>query len=150
MVKSERNRWHTAIAAAAAALFAVSLMLPVATAQQTHGLTTIMGYELLYTGPFGMLNVQFGWLATPCLIFAIIAALSGQNFAGARFKAFVLVVLLLALADALTWRDYPNDGGPGPLIAHGPGFFVWVAAVLLGAFSLLLGIRTSESLRRRR
>lgn len=55
-------------------LFAASLLLPVTTAQQTHVLMTIMGYELLMVGPFGILNGQFGGLATPCPLLAIHAA----------------------------------------------------------------------------
>ncbi|KQS03739.1 hypothetical protein ASG11_05345 [Sphingomonas sp. Leaf357] len=132
---------------AAAALFAASLVLPVATARQTQGLTTIMGYELLYMGPFGMLDGQFGWLATPCLIFAIVTALSRRSSSGPRVKAFVLIIMLLALADAVAWHDYPNDGGPGPLIAHGNGFFAWTAAVVLGALGLIVAIREAGPLR---
>ncbi len=126
------------LAGIAALLFVASLALPVAIARQTHGLTTIMGYELLFIGPFGVLNGQFGWIATPCLLVAIHAASTRRRRLGDRAAALVILVMGLALFDALMWRDYPNDGGPGPLVSHGAGYVLWIAAVVLGAFGLLL------------
>ena len=128
----------------AATLFAASLALPVATAQQTQGLATIMGYELLLIGPFGILNGQFGWLATPCLLIAIHAALIRRRPMTRTTAAIAILIMAAALIDALLWNDYPNDGGPGPLASHGPGFFLWVAAVVVGAFGLLTTIYMSR------
>jgi hypothetical protein len=122
----------------AALLFCASLALPVATAQQTQGLTPIMGYELLFIGPFGVLNGQFGWIATPFLLVAIHAASARRQRLGGRTTAFVVLVMGLALLDAFFWRDYPNDAGPGPLVSHGPGYFLWFTAVVLGASGLIM------------
>jgi hypothetical protein len=134
----QRSGVGIALSVIAAVLFLVSLALPVATAQQTHGLTTIMGDELLFIGPFGALNGQFGWFATPCLLFAIYAATIRRRPLGGRRAAILILVMGAALVDALFWRDYPNDGGPGPIVSYGAGYYAWVAAVVLGAGGLMM------------
>ena len=131
------SRLAFAAGVAAACLFGVSLFLPVATAHQTQGLTVIGGLELLFIGPLGALMAQFGWYATPCLAAAVVLLLRRRKMP--RHLPVVLAVAkLILLADALAWSDYPNDGGDGPIVAHGPGYALWIAAVLTGAGGLLL------------
>lgn len=122
---------------AAATLFALSLLLPVAVAQQTQGLNTISGLELLFIGALGPLAGQFGWYATPCLIVAIILLLRRRPLAG-RLPAVLAVAMLLLLIDALSWNDYPNDGGSGPIVHYGAGYFAWVTAVVTGIAGLAI------------
>ncbi|MCP3734660.1 hypothetical protein M9979_07220 [Sphingomonas sp. RP10(2022)] len=134
----------------AAVLFVASLALPVATAQQTQGLTTITGLNLLLIGPLGALNGQFGWFATPCLAVAIYATVTRRPCLSGRGRVIVILAMGIALIDALFWTDYPNDGGPGPIVSFGTGYYLWIAAVVVGALGLMTTLGRDQSPRRRR
>lgn len=120
---------------AAGAALITSLFLPIATARQTQGLSTIGGFEILFIGAFGPLAGQFGWFATPCLVTSIMLLLKRRPI-GFRPTVALIVAMTAFLADALTWNDYPNDGGGGPIVHYGTGYYVWVTAVVLGVAAL--------------
>lgn len=123
---------------AASCLFLASLALPVATAQQVQGITTVSGLGLLFIGPFGALMGQFAWFANPCLLVAVVLLGKRRPLSG-RLPIILAAIMILLLADALRWHNYPNDGGDGPVTSYGLGYFTWITAVLLGIIGLLVG-----------
>jgi hypothetical protein len=122
---------------AAACLLLVSLALPVATAQQTQGITTVSGLSLLFIGPFGVLMGQFAWFANPCLLIAVFVL--GRRQPLGRKPIVLAAIMAVLLIDALRWHNYPNDGGDGPITRYGLGYFTWITAMLLGIIGLLVG-----------
>lgn len=125
-------------------LFALSLMRPVAQVQYMHGLDVIDGWGLLVMGWLGAIMLQFGWWANPCFALALFLLLRGRRV-GPRTAMIVAVALTLLLADALRWRNAPNDASDGPIVAYLSGYWLWCAAMAAAIVALVLRSRESAS-----
>jgi hypothetical protein len=131
--RTDPTRW---LACGAGVLWLASLFLPVIEAHQPQGMTSAGGAGLLAMGWIGLLAFQFGWLANPVLLLALYVLLRARPVS-LRACLVLATLLALLLADALTWTDYPNDGGPGPITAYLAGYWTWIAAVAAGIAALL-------------
>jgi hypothetical protein len=99
----------------------------------------LMGYALLFFGPLGVGELQFGWFANPLLLFSLV--LLTRPHPNRRLRATCATLLLLTGASALTWRTWPdidvNVDRTLPLTAYGPGYPLWLALVLGTAIAML-------------
>lgn len=82
-------------------------------------------------GPF----VAFGWLANPLLFAAWLATLVGERRLALACAGTGLVVGALVLLGHRVVHS--EDGGASPL-EHGPGYWCWLVALMLGVVGAAL------------
>jgi hypothetical protein len=108
---------------AALALFVVSMFLPaVADGGQCLKPDWGTGFDYFLTGPLGPFHGQFGWLANPLMLFALLKT---------NRIAAVLSVGLVVLT-AFTLRSVPMiEPGNLPVCGFGSGYYAWLACAVL-------------------
>jgi len=110
-------------------MFLVSMPLKaIDTGWPGYGVLLFGWIELLclqQVGPF----VAFGWLANPLLFAAWLATLVGKRRPALAYAGAGLVLGALVLLGRRV--VYSEDGGSSPL-EHGPGYWCWLVALMLG------------------
>jgi hypothetical protein len=130
------------------ALFILSLVSPSIWLEQNWVLDQVclvprreLGLDFFLIGPLGVLMGQFGWLANPLMLAAILAP-----------KALGLICALLSVAltlqTAYSLTSFWMDGQvPDDVCGFGPGYYLWVACSVLVLVATLLGPPTKRVVR---
>jgi len=108
---------------------------------QTH-LENWYGWRILVFGSLSLLTGCFAWLANVCAIVAVLVW---------RARRSPVVTALVGLILALTsysFRGVPSDNSIDRVESWGPGFYCWLAAMLLLFVASLM--RSNKSLERTR
>lgn len=126
---SHRSRnWIAASPWLLLGLLGLSLLLPVATIENTPTDEVYYGYMMLLAGPLGILIGKLAWFANVILLIAAVRLASGKPM------PWVVPLLLVACAiDAMLWTRIAYDDGWHEVSSYQVGYYVWLAAVLLGA-----------------
>lgn len=120
----------------AGALWIASLALP-AVAVRSEPQQWTRGLTILMLGWIGISQAQLGWYANPLLVPALLISLGALK--ASRLQGRLLFgALLVCGTSAMLWRQVPCDGSPCDVVGFGSGFYVWLAAVFLGAVLALL------------
>jgi hypothetical protein len=96
------------------------------------------GVMTLILGAFGLFTGQFAWLANPFYAIALVLVLVRQWIAAATVAAIALLVALTSLL--LLGETVPLDEAgvnKATVTGFGPGFYVWLASILLVAVGSL-------------
>ena len=147
--QSSRRSWLLPILALtlAAALWALSLALPVWDARSHNGqVTAVPGILPAFIGWLGILVFCPAWYANPLLL-----PLGFTLFKARRFGFWLGVCAFALAASAYFMRAIYGDDEPAQLVARKIGFYVWLASflVILVAHALQLPPASSPSPRTR-
>ncbi len=106
-------------------LLVLSLFLPVyyETERPDSGAS---GLDMLYGGAFGPIIFQFGWIGNIALPMA----------AGLPYSRWPRYVCAFAFCNSLLWTHVAGEVGERQ-ITHLVGYYVWMAAMAIGALSLI-------------
>jgi hypothetical protein len=132
-VKFPSIKPDTMTAGVLAALWAVSLLLPVAIMGAAKD-NVFPGWGILMMGWLGVLVLQFGWFANPVFVAALVLLATSKRRTG--WATLVSVLLACLIADALTWHEMYGDNGSVPIQAFGAGYYLWLATMIGAAVTL--------------
>ena len=111
------------LSTAVALLFCLSLYCPVVVTDPPSAADPRwQGALLLAIGWLGPLNLQFAWFGNPLLGAMVLSR-----------SRWLSAPMLLCVVMALFWRELPGDGPVSIVTHHRIGFYLWIAAVTLGA-----------------
>lgn len=131
----ERRAVRAGLAMVFVACFAASLPLPVAYACDMDNYA-IDGFTVGLVGPMGVFLWAPGWLANPLFIIAILLLLFASSY---RRGSVVLASLLGLLAlSSFAWREWGTDEAVYHVCTYGPGFYLWMLAMLGSAATLVV------------
>ncbi|AZQ54728.1 hypothetical protein [Burkholderia cenocepacia] len=108
------------------ALYVASLLLPVA-AEPPNAAGAVSwwrGYMVLALGPLAILDLQFAWLGNPLFVVALLKP-------SRTMSALLAGVVIFALG----WHTIPTDANYETIHTFGPGYYLWIAA-MVGAAAL--------------
>jgi hypothetical protein len=128
--------WRRGLLVLAACLFLAALPLPALTPIGPNGLgTPLTGLGLLV--PLGMpaLFAYPAWWANVAFVGSLAAVSTGRELAGRPLITLAVVLGGSAFVPLVFPVPLPPDGVPGGYQA-GPGFALWVAALLAGFVAL--------------
>jgi hypothetical protein len=109
------------------------------------------GLDYLLVGPLGFLDGQFGWIANPLMLFAVLAKNRKSSLV---LSAFVLTAATAAVALAADTAfsftsEWGDRGGDFEVCGFGPGYYLWLACsvlVLIATSLRTINRRTDERL----
>ena len=122
---------RAAVAAALLAGWAASLPLLVAVVQHRERLDEYPGWAVLLLGILGTLIAQVGWWGNPVLLGACAMLAFSRETPRPGTLLILAALLAVCLVSAYLWRSVMDDSGIYPIIAYGPGYYVWMAVVAL-------------------
>jgi hypothetical protein len=96
---------------------------------------SVLGLSLLISGAFGPLVGEIAWYANPAYFLALHWA-RRQNLSMAQLAA--VVAAPLALVPLFSSRIYLNEGFSTSITGYGPGYVLWLSAILIGASAVLI------------
>lgn len=131
-----RKYLRLALLAASVAMYAYSLSLPALLFQHHDALT---GGHILAWGWWGILMLQFAWIANPAYAFAVFCYVRTKR----TYAAIACVVaLFLGLTSFQAQEWWFNEGSGTPILGLGLGFRIWLLSFLI----LLVGCAISVEL----
>lgn len=110
-----------------------SLMLPAA--YLTDG-DAPAGISVLLIGWVGLLMLQPAWLGN-LLIWIVLPLVAGTERPWKITLRLCGVAMAICAIGALFWRDLPDDSGPNNVLAFGPGYYLWMTAIVGSALAAL-------------
>jgi hypothetical protein len=115
-------------------LFVLSLYLPAVSNSPDPRMhldcanpTWIPGWMAFVAGPLGVVVAQFGWLANPLMLLAV---LKGTRKSGIA-TCFAFLAIALTLFTAISLTSIPNDLEGNAVCGFGPGYYVWIGCSVL-------------------
>jgi hypothetical protein len=136
---------RSGVAAGLAALWGLSLALPVGDAVSKDGPAAVIGAMVLIMGFAGVIILQFGWFANVWVI-AIWIALAQRRAPHLRTVLELTGVMALLLVNATFWDGaMPDDAGSGLRVTRfGIGYYLWFAVMIGSVGSLLVRAKYSS------
>ena len=125
--RSPRDKLRRRLALGWLALWALTLLLPVASFE-SRGYVGMQGWVVLLIGGLGPMAWQFGWFAN---IGLLLMTASPFTFRSSRLTDLALALAtLVCAADAFLWRAMYDDRGETPISSFGVGFYAWQIVII--------------------
>ena len=124
-MSSVRKYLRLGVLAASLAMYAYSLSLPALLFQHRDALP---GGHILAWGWWGILMLQFAWIANPAYAFAVLCYAKRKQ-AYAAIACVVALFLGLTSFQAQEW--WFNEGSGTPILGLGLGFRIWLLSFLI-------------------
>lgn len=95
------------------------------------------GLMLLFFGWVSVLMLQPAWLGN-LLIWIVLPIIASSERPWKVTLRLCGGALIVCAIGALFFRDLPGDGGPNNVAAFGPGYYLWMIAVLGSGIAALI------------
>jgi hypothetical protein len=125
----------------ALALYVISLACPAfyVTDGSEPPKSFMTGAELLFFGPFAVIQGMFAWLANPLLLLAWVYFVRGKS-------GIAVAAAVLALPIALSFlihRRFHDGSGMNTITSAGMGYWLWLAAAVATLVAVVMSSRSS-------
>lgn len=95
------------------------------------------GLSILMFGWVGVLMLQPAWLGN-LLIWIVLPIVASSERPWKVTLRLCGGALIVCAFGALFWREMPDDSGPNNIVAFGPGYYLWMIAVLGSGIAALM------------
>jgi hypothetical protein len=129
----------------ALALYAISLACPsfYVTDGSEPPKSFMTGAELLFFGPFAVIQGMFAWFANPLMLLAWIFFARGKVGIAAASAVLALPIAL----SFLIHRRFHDGSGMNTITSSGVGYWLWLAAAVATLVAVVLSSRGSVTTR---